>query len=182
MTTTDALMAKGEISSVLNLYAHAVDRRDWAAVRSCYHDDAYDDHGPYKGGPDGLVEWISTRHEAIEQSMHFLGNIVIELESDHAYAETYCLTFQRMRADAEPPAAFEDAPPAEGDALPTIELGCRYLDRFERRDGTWRIARRIVAFEWMRTGVRDEKSAIGADWSVATRDDNDPWYLLRHNE
>ncbi len=48
------IIARGEIADVLHTYAHEADRCDWALVRSCYHPDAYDDHGLHAGGLDGL--------------------------------------------------------------------------------------------------------------------------------
>ena len=38
-------------------YCRGVDRRDWELVRSCYHRDAVDHHGPYSGGIDGFIAW-----------------------------------------------------------------------------------------------------------------------------
>jgi len=49
------IIARVEIADVLHTYAHGADRCDWALVRSCYRPDAYDDHGLYAGGLDGLM-------------------------------------------------------------------------------------------------------------------------------
>lgn len=174
--TIDELLDKAQITEALMRYAQGVDRRDWAAVRGAYHHDAYDDHGPYKGDVDGLVEWISGRHESIAQSMHLIANVVIDLDGDTARSEAYSLVYQRMRDDAEAtPAMFEGAEQGEGGS-PTIEMCVRYVDEMQRRDGVWRISHRVVVFEWMRTAVRDEVSLIQPEWAVATRDRTDPLY------
>ena len=34
-----------------------------------------------------------------------------------------------------------------------MEVGGRYLDRFEKRDGEWRIARRRYVLDWSRNGA-----------------------------
>lgn len=178
MMSIEELLDRSAITEALYRYAQGVDRRDWDQVRASYHEDSHDDHGPYKGGVDGLIEWISGRHEDIAQSMHFIGNIVIDLDGDRAHSDSYCMVFQRLREDADaPPALFEGADQdEEGSGAPTIEILCRYVDEFERRDGEWRISDRVVVFEWMRATVRDEVSLIGPDWAVATRDRNDPLY------
>src|SRR4051794_7435983 len=102
----EQLLAKQEIAEVLHRYAQAADRQDWQAVRACFHDDATDNHGPYSGNADGLVDWLRERHAALDHSLHFLGNMLIELDGDRAHAETYCLTFQRLRPGAESPGLF----------------------------------------------------------------------------
>lgn len=51
-------------------------------------------------------------------------------------AETYVVAYHRFHDD--------------GQAKDMI-AGLRYVDRFERRGGDWRIARRVCAFEWRRT-------------------------------
>ncbi|MEO2104805.1 MAG: nuclear transport factor 2 family protein [Actinomycetota bacterium] len=174
--TIDDLLDRAQITEALMRYAQGVDRRDWDAVRAAYHDDAYDDHGPYKGGVDGLVDWISGRHESIAQSMHLIGNVVIDLDGDTARSDAYCLVFQRQREDAETtPAMFENAHQAD-EGAPTIEICCRYVDEMQRRDGVWRISHRTVVYEWMWTAVRDEVSLIQPDWARATRDRTDPVY------
>lgn len=82
MESVNELLAREAIREVLQLYARGVDRRDWALVASTYHPDAHDDHGGYKGGVTGLLEWLERRHASIEQSMHFLGNCLIDFRSD----------------------------------------------------------------------------------------------------
>jgi hypothetical protein len=38
-------------------------------------------------------------------------------------------------------------------------IGGRYLDRFERRDGEWRIAERVMLYDWF------QDWGAAADWS-----------------
>ena len=45
----ETLIAKQEITDVVYRYARGIDRLDFELVRSCYHPDAYDDHGAFKG-------------------------------------------------------------------------------------------------------------------------------------
>ncbi|MEY3566868.1 MAG: hypothetical protein RLZ19_882, partial [Actinomycetota bacterium] len=45
----DEVVAREHIRDVVYRYARGVDRRDFDLVRSCYHPDATDDHGPFTG-------------------------------------------------------------------------------------------------------------------------------------
>lgn len=67
------LSAEHEITDVLQRYCRGVDRRDFDLVRSTYHTDATDCHGPYNGNVDGLIQWMTRRHEGVAQSMHQIG-------------------------------------------------------------------------------------------------------------
>jgi hypothetical protein len=71
------LIDREEIRDLMGHYARAVDRADWEGVRAVYHEDAHDDHGDYKGGVDGLIEFIRDRNGLLPQSVHFLGNCLI---------------------------------------------------------------------------------------------------------
>jgi SnoaL-like domain len=126
-----------EIHHLLLRYARGIDRRDLELVRSCYHPDATDQHGSYNGDVEGFIAHLARNRGTFERTMHFLGNQLIELKGDSAHAETYCVAFHRRAATASAPAA-------------DVYLWLRYIDRLERRDGTWKIAHRVCAFDWSR--------------------------------
>lgn len=142
------LLDKEAIRDALALYARAVDRGDWALLRSTYHADAWDDHGGYQGPIDGLVEWLDQRFAGVDNSMHFLGNCLIEFAgADLALVETYFVS-RRLR----PPAGDECKTAGPRDAMSREAWG-RYVDRFERRDGQWRVAHRTVVLEASSTSL-----------------------------
>lgn len=137
-----------DIQEALALYARGVDRGDWDMVRRSYHPDATDQHGEYRGGVDGLITWLEARFAGVDNSMHFLGNCLIEFASSElAFVETYFVS-RRLRS----PTAQERAGLAEGDMLCREGWG-RYVDHFEKRDGVWRVARRVVVLEASSTSV-----------------------------
>lgn len=143
MTPIDRLIAKDEIRDNLLRYSRGVDRRDWPAVRACYHDDATDWHGEFHGSADGFIEWVSVRHAQVPYSMHFIGNCLIDVLDDRtATAETYFVAMSRRETTA-----------ADGSVSGTdIEVFGRYVDRFEKRaDGIWRVADRKVVYDSTRT-------------------------------
>jgi ketosteroid isomerase-like protein len=122
------LEARTAIEDCLKRFARAVDRQDWALARTLYHDDAFDDHGFFKGPPDAFLAHIAKLHAEQDHSMHFNTNVLIEFQApDRAFVETYVLVLQRF-----------------GDRR--VTASARYLDRFEARRGEWRVAHRTLVF------------------------------------
>jgi hypothetical protein len=162
-TTTSLLAAKDEIRDVLYRYCRGVDRCDYALIRSCYHPDASDDHGEYVGGVDGFIAHCEANLHRFERTMHFLGNILIEVDLDagRARSEAYAVAHHHLRASREKPERDFDA-------------YLRYVDDFEQRDGEWRIAARVCAFEWTRMDpVAECPYAFGETFHRGRRDGGD---------
>jgi hypothetical protein len=161
------LLDRASIEDALCRYARGVDRSDWELVRAAYHPDAYDDHGDYKGGVDGLIDWLRKRFAQAAGGMHFLGNCLIEFaEPRLALAETSFIS-QRLR----PAGAEEAGASGSGDTLCRQSWG-RYVDRFECRDGEWRIARRTVVLDAIYTFPASSGTREGsAVWSRRDRGD-----------
>ena len=134
------LVAVQEIRDVIARYCRGIDRRQMELVRSCYHPDATDDHGDYRGGIDGFIDYLGVTLAHWQSTTHFLGNVLVELDSSGtaARAESYALAFHRIAARGDKP---------ERDLVG----GIRYVDDFERRDGVWRIADRVCVLDWSRT-------------------------------
>jgi hypothetical protein len=175
------LLDRQEIEATLYRYARGVDRLDWDLVRSAYHPDATDDHGNYKGDIEGFIASVKARHVFIEQSMHLITNVTIEFDSpDGALVESYFITFQRVRPEAG--AARENylsrTPLAEGDAMQGSAVG-RYVDRFTRRDGAWKIAQRVVVFEVYHGNPTEPGGRLRENWTVCRRDGSDPLELAQ---
>jgi hypothetical protein len=57
-------------------------------------------------------------------------------------------------------------------------LGLRYVDRFERRAGEWKIAARVCAFDWTVTVPFDPARGFGFEpgWTLGARDRSDITY------
>lgn len=155
-----SLIDKQEITEVLYRYARAVDRKDFDRVADCYFPDAIDNHGGYIGTVAGLIEDMKSRHATIDSSLHYVTNVLIDLDGDTADVESYCLCYLRQ------------APAVAGGPQSRATVKCRYVDRFERRDGRWRIADRIVVFD---ESVTDEIiDALSPSWVRSRRSFEDP--------
>jgi hypothetical protein len=145
--TLDDLVAQQEIRDVLIRYTRGIDRRDRELVRSCYHPDARDDHGPFKGTVEEFLDWVEDALSYFTSTMHFIGNQLVEVHGDLADAESYCVAYHRRAATGDEPGH-------------DLVMGLRYVDRLERREGEWRIADRLCVFDWTR---RDE---ITGEWDM----------------
>ncbi|GGM94377.1 hypothetical protein GCM10011609_34820 [Lentzea pudingi] len=160
----EELLARTEIHDVLLRYCRGLDRVDMNLVRGAFHDDAWVQfpESLHTGSVDGFVEFLSAEMPRFVRTMHFLGNSLIDFDGpDVAHVETY------LQADHQ----GSDEHHWKND---TVKLWARYLDRFEKRDGAWRIARRKLSVDWMyrypTTGWFDDHP----DASVRLRDGNDP--------
>ncbi len=132
------LIAEKDIQDCLKRYARGVDRKDWDLVRGCFHPDAIDHHGDFHGTAEEFIEWVTKRHKHVPFSMHYLLNCLVEFTSNEtAIVETYFWAMQRREPKEE------TVPPKATDH----EVFGRYVDRFEQRNGEWRVADRKVVYD-----------------------------------
>ena len=162
------LLDERAIRAVLLRYCRAVDRMDEALLRSCYHPDARDEHGSFTGTLDEYVAWAFRLLRGYATTMHFLGNVLIEVAGDVALSESYGISFHRTE-------------PREGEAFEprrNLVTGFRLVDRFERRGGEWRIARRVATTEWSRVDDLAGRWPVPPHLRRGARDESDPLYWL----
>ena len=159
----DMLIAKDQIRVVINDLARGTDRLDRDLMASCYWPDGYDDHNAFRGNGDDFADWVLSALSHFASTHHFLGQCSIEVEGDVAHCETYC--------DAH----HVSAPDPDGKVV-DMAMGLRYVDRFERRDGTWKIKMRVCAFDWAYYIDADRSWAFGDDFCVGARDKSDITY------
>lgn len=170
------------IQDVMLRWCRAVDRLDVEAIRDVFHADGHDNHGPYSGGVDGLIDWVRARHKGIPFSSHQVSNMLIEFAGpDIALAETYARTIQTYPPEARASlvqlvGSNEKLPDGEVDYF----TSSRYIDRFERRNGVWKIRERTVVSDWKRV-VPVPATAPSAPGAVARgrRDQEDVLFRER---
>lgn len=126
------LLDRQAILDCVNRYCHGLDRHDADMIRSVYHPDALDEHGPFQGGPDDFAQWANDFHADTTLShTHNITTHTCEIDGDVAHAQSYCLYALRRK---------------EGN---TVMLGGgRYIDRLTRRNGEWRISLRKLYIDW----------------------------------
>jgi SnoaL-like domain len=156
------LLDKQEITEVLARYCRAIDRLDEELLRSVYWPDGYDDHMSFAGPvAEFIPEAIRSCASIFKSTVHSISNILIEVDGDVADSETYFISFNRL-------SQLRDG--REYDRITCA----RYIDRFERRHGEWRIARRLVVTDWNRVDPVGESEVWGK--AVGLRSREDPVY------
>jgi hypothetical protein len=136
MTTTtsarlEGLLDRQDILDCLTRFSRGMDRFDRELFLSAFHADATIAAGDFVGNPRELYDWASAMHEQGQSAtQHNLANHTCHIDGDTAHAETYYLFAARNRDESN------------------WIAGGRYLDRLERRDGTWKITLRTNVIEW----------------------------------
>lgn len=133
--TVEELLAKQEIAELSGTYMRGLDRLDRTLLRSVFHDDARTDYGFFQGGPDAFVEMAHNALKDHAANHHMLGQINVTLRGEVAFGEVYFQAFHRIEADGQARDLF---------------ISGRYVDRYERRGGVWKIAFRAEVNDWSR--------------------------------
>jgi hypothetical protein len=142
----DEMVDREAIKDCIYLYSRGLDRCDGEIFGSVFWPDAIIEADRYTGPPDEFLKMaIPTIGAAFEQCWHQIGNIVIRLKGDRAVAESYFYGYQCFVG--------------QGPRRDVIVSG-RYLDKFQRRNGEWRIAHRVVLADWFR------RYEDGPDWAA----------------
>jgi len=129
----DAALSREDIRRLLSGYCRAVDRADAALLESLFWDDAEVISGVVNGHAAAFARDITAYVTAnLASCFHSIANEWIEVKGNHAVGEHYVITHHRTSAE---------------DTM----TGGRYLDRYERRDGTWKIASRVFVSDWTAT-------------------------------
>jgi hypothetical protein len=165
------LLDKQALHEVLMRYCRGVDRMDPELIASVFHPDAIDDHGIFSSTRrDDFVEWVIPFQARFTVTAHMMTNEYYEVFGDVAFGEAYAIMYSEI-------------PPADGNPPQLIKTTGRYVDRFERRDGEWRIAHRRLIIESDETAnlvdhstdLRGEEFDRSA-FVQGTRDRSDPSY------
>jgi len=157
-----ALLDREAIRELLLRYCRSIDRRDFGALKTLYHEDAVDEHGGmFQGRAHAFIEQLPAIMAPMEVVWHMLGNMLIEVQGDEAEGEIYTLAYHR--ADL-------------GEGPQDLIVGGRYLDRYRKRDGIWKIQHRRIVMDWNRIGVSlcDWNSALFQGTPCGARQQDDP--------
>lgn len=129
----EVLLAKQALHELIAAYCRAVDRLDEPAFVALFHSDAIIDSGVLRGDPAYFARefnrWVRLNARVI---FHAVTNEWFVIDGVRAIGESYVVALSRVHGDS-----------GERDVL---TLG-RYFDRFERRNGSWKISERRFVFD-----------------------------------
>ncbi|MGD0107493.1 MAG: nuclear transport factor 2 family protein [Rhodopila sp.] len=160
------LLDKQAIYELMCRYCRGVDRMDKELTLSCFWPGAIDihvgAHGMYRGSVEEFLdaEWESWK--VFTASQHHLCNHLCEVDGDQALAETYQFSLYWKEPGDDPKHNWLNSN--------------RYIDRFERQNGEWRIIHRELYrnFSVIIQPVNFPSAANG--WPMPSQDRNDPAY------
>lgn len=138
-----AILERDAIRRVIEGYARGLDRCDEVATRAAYWDDAYDDHGTFKGNAQEFVTWALAAAKECSGHQHVLGQSVIAVDGDRASCDTYFVYYAEQGRSPVPNVVNA--------------LAGRYVDSLERRGADWKISHRVVVIDWSTVWRSDER-------------------------
>jgi ketosteroid isomerase-like protein len=122
------------LRKLVHAYCRAVDRGDLDTVRDLYHDDADDSHGSFSSGSvDTFLRTLAETRPYIRSMQHHITTINFAIEGDVAEGEIYSIATHSFAAK---------------DRDTEVVVGGRYLDKYEKRDGTWKFTARAIVTDW----------------------------------
>ena len=145
------LLAKQACLEVIARYCRALDWLDEDALRTVFTPDADIDYGFFKGRGDDFIKAVMEIEHTLLRRWHNCSNTIIQVNRNMAEAETYGFAANVYERDSQ---------------KMTDLFGGRYLDRFEQRDGNWRIVKRTYVLDWQQSFPLDAASASvpGLNW------------------
>ncbi len=141
MPTTDTLLQEMldefALRKLVHAYCRAVDRGDFDQLRGLYHRDATDSHGGFTGSSAGevsdfLAQLAATR-PYLRSMQHNITTVNFAIDGDRAEGEIYTIATHTLAG-------------REQDV--DVVVGGRYLDKYEKRDGSWGIVERTIVTDW----------------------------------
>jgi hypothetical protein len=169
METSDALLQEMidefALRKLVNAYCRAVDRGDTELLRGLYHQDAVDAHGGFSAGTaEEFLSQLAAARPYIRSMQHNITTVNFVIDGDAAEGEIYTIAVHTLIG--------------KGRDVDLV-VGGRYLDKYSKRDDTWRISERTIVTDWAQ--VRDPSSMdlshpITKDTLKGALDGGDPSY------
>ncbi|MCB2014548.1 MAG: nuclear transport factor 2 family protein [Sphingobium sp.] len=123
------LIAELEIHTLAEAFCRNLDRADETALKSLFHQDSFISSGLFTGNGQSFASKICTVMKTVfNQTRHNVTNIRYDIDGDSANGETHMVAVGAITG--------WDGAPAE------ILVSGFYVDRLDRRDGTWKFTER----------------------------------------
>lgn len=130
----DELAARWAIATNLARHSRGVDRNGLDLLRSAYHPEATVAYGMFDGEAAAFAAVLTDASAGSPVTLHRTSNMAIRVAGERARSESYVIAYART--------------PDEGGGWVQRLIGGRYLDRHERRGGSWRLSHRAYVLDW----------------------------------
>ncbi len=155
------LFAKQEIYDLCCTYMRGLDRLDADLMRTVFHEDATVDYGFFQGSADDFVDFAQNALSSHLANHHMIGQVNIKVSGGQAVGEIYFQAFHKVTSDGGPHDLF---------------VCGRYVDRYERRGGIWKISFRSEVNDWSRTEPDADRYLEGSGSILGARKPQDYSY------
>jgi hypothetical protein len=133
-TLLQEMLDEFQLRKLVHGYCRAVDRGDFDTLRRLYHHDASDAHGGFSAGTaDDFLPQLAAAHPYVRSMQHNITTVNFAIDGDAAEGEIYTIATHTLDA---------------GDRDIDVTVGGRYLDKYEKRDDTWKFVERAIVTDW----------------------------------
>ena len=129
----DRALSRQALHELMTAYCRGADRGDAPLLASVFHPDARVVASGKDGTATDFVASTVATLRGMQRSFHALSNEWFSIDGDTAVGECYVIAVLTTPG---------------GDAAQDMLIGGRYIDRFERRAGTWKIAEHVFMQDW----------------------------------
>ncbi|MFM7377938.1 MAG: nuclear transport factor 2 family protein [Erythrobacter sp.] len=151
------------IQDLAALYMRGLDRLDGALLEAQFWPDARCEYGIFSGSPADFAAFCMAALKDHTRNHHMLGQHLIDFAApDEAFGEVYYQAYHRVSG--------EEGAPRD------LFIAGRYVDRYERRDGIWKIAYRSELVDWLRDDPASDAMVAAAHFIMGERKPADPLY------
>ena len=147
-TGMDDLSDRLAIIEVVQAWAMSRDSGDWDRLRATLHPEATMAATWYQGPFDKFIEEAQASFAKGARSMHVMGGSMVSLAGNRAVALSRMMIMVRNELDG---------------VLVDVTATGRFHDRFEKRGGEWRIAKRDCIYDKDRMDPVDPSASIKLD-------------------
>lgn len=162
----DQAVSKQALHELNTAYCRAADRADDALMHSLWHPDAKVSYGEYSGGFEGFCDYWAGVRDHFERLTHLIGTDYYQITGDRAVGETQVARIEVLERKS---------------GVTDRMIGGRFLDRFERRDGVWKLTGRAFVLDWnvnRPTTAQWDKGVFASLTLRGARAPDDPVYAL----
>ncbi|ADU00426.1 nuclear transport factor 2 family protein [Mycolicibacterium gilvum] len=154
------LLDEHRLRALVHRYCRAVDRGDVEALRTLYHDDADDAHGDFSSGSvRDFIAGIAAARPYLRSMQHHVTTTNFAIAGNVAEGEIYMIATHTLIADGR------DV---------DVVVGGRYLDRYEKRDGTWKFVARAIVTDTAHVLDPSTRDPVTRGTPLGSMGDDDP--------